>query len=138
MWHLHREQGFENITRHPVVSRALAECRRLCDARKGQPRPRSPQVRAQRAGYERSWRSWCEGEGIDDVFDATPQDAVRYLESFDGQHLSVGVRILGLSDLYVGQDNPFASDEVACWRREYLARVPEMRARRNAEEARRG
>ena len=136
VWHLHREQGFENITKHPVVSEALTECRRLCDARKGQPRPRSPQVRAIRAGYERNWRSWCAGEGIDDVFEATPRDAVLYLESFDGS-LSLDCRIMGLSDLYEGRDNPFASDEVACWRREYLARVPEMRAMRQAEEARR-
>ena len=136
VWHLHREQGFENITKHPVVSEALTECRRLCDARKGQPPPRSPQVRAIRAGYERNWRSWCAGEGIDDVFEATPRDAVLYLESFDGS-LSLDCRIRGLSDLYEGRDNPFASDEVACWRREYLARVPEMRAMRQAEEARR-
>ena len=135
VWHLHREQGFENITKHPVVSKALAECRRRCDARKGQPRPRSPQVRVARLRYERAWRSWCEEEDID-VFDATPRDAVRYLESFDGS-LSVDNRIVGLSDLYEGRDNPFASDEVVCWRREYLARVPEMRARRKAEEARR-
>ena len=134
VWHLHREQGLENITNHPVVSEALAECRRLCDARKGQPRPRSPQVREIRAGYERNWTSWCEGEGID-VFEATPQDAVRYLENFD-ESLSVAKRILGLSDLYEGRDNPFASDEVACWRRDYLARLPEMRARRKAEQAR--
>ena len=135
VWHLHREQGLENITKHPLVSEALTECHRRCDARKGQPRPLSPSVKAQRGRYERNWRSWCEGEGIDDVFDATPRDAVRYLESFEG-HLSVDVRIRGLSDLYEGRDNPFASDEVACWRRDYLARVPEMRARHQAEEAR--
>ena len=135
VWHLHREQGFENITKHPVVSEAVAEYQRGGAARKGQPRSRSPQVRAQRAGYERNWRSWCEGEGID-VFGAMPRDAVRYLESFDGS-LSVPQRIVGLSDLYEGRDNPFASDEVACWRREYLARVPEMRARWKVEEARR-
>ena len=135
VWHLHREQGFENITRHPVVSGALAECRRLCDARKGQrQRPLSPVIRAQRAGYERNWRSWCEGEGLD-VFGAAPRDAVRYLESFDGS-LSLDYRIVGLADLYEGRENPFASDEVASWRREYLARVPELRARRKAEEVR--
>ena len=135
VWHLHREQGLENITKHPVVSEALAECRRLCDVRKGQPRPRSPLVREIRAGYERNWRAWCEGEGIDDVFEATPQDAVRYLESFDGS-TAVDMRIPGLSDLYEGRDDPFASDEVASWRRDYLARVPEMRARKKAEQAR--
>ena len=135
VWHLHREQGLENITMHPVVSEAVAECRRLCDARKGQPRPRSPQVRVIRGRYERNWKSWCEGEGID-VFGAAPRDAVRYLESFDGS-MSVDKRIMGLADLYEGRDNPFASDEVAYWRREYLARLPEMRAMRQAEEARR-
>ena len=140
VWHLHRDQGLENITKHPVVSEALVECRRRCDARKGQPRPRSPQVRVQRARYERNLKAWCDGEGIDgegiDVFDVTPLDAVRYLESFDGS-LTLDIRIRGLSDLYEGRDNPFGSDEVDGWRQEYLARVPEMRAMREAEEARR-
>ena len=70
------------------------------------------------------------------MFGATPRGAVRYLESFDGS-LSLDHRIMGLGDLYEGRDNPFASDEVACWRRKYLARLPEMRARLKAEEARR-
>ena len=135
VWHLHREQGFEDITKHPVVSEAMAECRRRCADRKGQPRPRSPQVRAQRSGYAQNWRSWCEGEGID-VFGAMPRDAVRYLESFDGS-LSLYNRVVGLSDLYEGRDNPFASCEVTSWLREYLAWVPEMRARQKVEEARR-
>ena len=135
VWHLHRDQGFENITKHPVVSEALADCQRRCDARKGQPRPKSPRVRVIRARYERHWKSWCEGEGID-VFGASPRDAVRYLESFGGS-LSTDLRIVGLGDLYEGRDNPFTSDEVACWRREYLARVPEMRAKLKAEEERR-
>ena len=133
VWHLHREQGLENMTKHPVVSEALAECRRRYDARKGQPRPLSPQVKTVRARYEKNWMGWCEDEGID-AFRATPADAVRYLESFDG--LSVDSRIRGLSGLGKGRDNPFTSDEVARWRREYLARVPEMRAKRKAEEAR--
>ena len=133
VWHLHREQGLENMTKHPVVSEALAECRRRCNARKGQPRPLSPQVERIRAGYERNWMVWCEDEDID-AFRATPADAVRYLESVDG--LSVDSRIRGLSGLGKGRDNPFASDEVARWRREYLARVPEMRAKRKAEAAR--
>ena len=135
VWHLHREGGFENITRHPMVCEALAECRRRCAARKGQKRPPSPQVKVHRARYARDWRSWCEGEGID-VFCATPRDAVRYLESFDGS-VTLDIRIWGLSDLYEGRDNPFASDEVACWRRNYLARLPELRARLMAEKARR-
>ena len=133
VWHLHREQGLENITKHPMVSEAMAECHRRCDARKGQPRPHSPQVRTQRARYEKNWRLWCEGEGTE-VLGAAPADAVRYLESLDG--LSVDLRIRGLSDLYEGRDNPFASDEVASWRRGYLAWVPEMRAKRKAELAR--
>ena len=121
------------MTKHPVVSEALAECRRRCNARKGQPRPLSPQVERIRAGYERNWMVWCEDEDID-AFRATPADAVHYLESVDG--LSVDSRIRGLSGLGKGRDNPFASDEVARWRREYLARVPEMRAKRKAEAAR--
>ena len=132
VWHLHREQGLENITKHPVVSEAMAECRRRCDARKGQPRPLSPQVQRNRASYEKNWMRWCEDEGID-AFRATPADAVRYLESFDG--LSVDSRVRGLSGFGNGCDNPFTSDEVVRWRGEYMARVPEMRAKRKAEEA---
>ena len=134
VWHLHREQGFENITKHPLVSEALTECHRRCDAKKGQPHPLSPSVKAQRGRYERNWRSWCEEEGIA-LFAATARDAVRYLESFDGL-LSVDNRLVGLRALYEDRENPFASDEVACWRRDYLARLPEMRAMRQTEEAR--
>ena len=134
VWHLHREHGLENITRHPLVSKVLAECHRRCDARRGQQRPLSPSVKAQRGRYERNWRSWCEEEGID-VFGATALDAVRYLESFDGL-LSVDDRLGGLRALYEGRANPFASDEVSCWHRDYLARLPEMRAMRQVEEAR--
>ena len=121
VWHLHRDQGLENVTMHPVVREELKECRRRCDARKGQPRPRSPQVRTIRDRYERNWRSWCDGEDID-VADVKALDAVRYLESFDGA-TSLADRIVGLSDLYRDCGNPFASDEVARWREKYLAPV---------------
>ena len=135
VWHLHRDQGLENITKHPVVSEAMVECQRRCDARKGQRLPLSPQVRVQRARYERQLRSWCEGQGIN-AFDMAPRHALRYLKSFEGS-LSLTSLIAGLDGLYEGQANPFRSDEVVRWRRDYLDRLPELRAKRKAEEARR-
>ena len=133
IWHLHRERGLENVTRHPAVSEALVECRRRCDDRKRQPRPVSPQVQRIRASYERHWKQWCEAEGIDPP-EVTPAEAVRYLDSIEG--LSVDLRIRPLALTFEGTENPFTSVEVTRWRREYLARVPEMRAKRKAEQAR--
>ena len=108
---------------HPEVLAVLEECREKSAERKPVAFGGAPSVKkkGREESRRRQWETWLEGRGIR-FSKATGADALEWLRGFEPQ-VTAADRVLALSRFYEGVDNPFASEEVVQWCREYRSRV---------------